>query len=304
MMLSLLSHQQPFKNKTIVLTGASGGIGLELSHALAEQGANIIAIAKSQAKLSIWANDLKPFGIKTAIIPFDLSKTDQFFSLTCKIIDAVHQFSESSSAHIDVLINNAGIEIYRAFQDYSTDEIEKVIRVNLLAAMELTHQLMPHLASDARIVNMASLASKKSHPYDSVYAASKAGLLLWGHSLRQELAHTDISVCAICPGYVSDQGMLANTGTQAPWLAGRSRAEAVATATLKATHRRRCETIINQDPFTQFLTRLLLATEQLWPHLTDFSNKWMGITQANRQRASRTSASLRPRCSIPRGGPV
>ena len=82
MMLSPLSRQQPFKNKTIVLTGASGGIGLELSHALAEQGANIIAIAKSQAKLSIWANDLKPFGIKTAIIPFDLSKTDQFFSLT------------------------------------------------------------------------------------------------------------------------------------------------------------------------------------------------------------------------------
>jgi len=290
-MIGSASHRA-FEGKTVVLTGASGGIGLELSRELAEQGANIIAIARSQTKLDTWATEMRPFSIQTATIPFDLSQTNKLFSLTCQILSEIHQFREKSPndqttkpPHIDILIHNAGVEIYRAFQDYSAAEIETIIRVNLLSVMELTRQTMPHLAPDARIVNMASLASKKSHPYDSIYAASKAGLLMWGHSLRQEIADTNISICAICPGYVSDKGMLANTGIEAPWLAGRSPVHTVATATLSAIHRRSPETIINQNVLLQTLTRLLLAAEQLFPTLTDLSNKLMGITQANRQRA-------------------
>lgn len=85
-----------FEGKTVVLTGASGGIGLALSREFAKQGANIIAIARSQTKLNAWATEMAPFGIQTVTIIFDLSQTNQFFSLTCQILDAIHQLRSSN----------------------------------------------------------------------------------------------------------------------------------------------------------------------------------------------------------------
>ncbi len=296
--LNVRSLKGKLEGKTVVLTGASRGIGAEISQVFAQQGAHLIGIARSQSGLDRWANDMARFGIQATGIAFDLSQTEKLPELARKIERCAQSFSQSvdqtfesngsNPGQIDIVINNAGVEIYRAFSDYSLEEIETVIRVNLLAAMTLTRLLLPSLSSNGHIVNMASLASKKGHPYDSAYAASKAGLLMWGNSLRQELANSDIqremTVTSICPGYVVDTGMLADTGIKAPLLAGRSRAQSVATATLKAVLHKRAEVIINQDPLTETLTRVLLALEQIFPRVADFSNRALGITQANQQR--------------------
>ena len=290
--------------KTVVLTGASRGIGTEISKALAAEGAHLIGIARNQTQLAQWAQQMSAYGVQVGAIAFDLSHTNHLTALAEEINNCAEQIASSTSnqgtsnqgtpnqgtsnqgsAHVDILINNAGIEIYSAFQDYTLADIESVISVNLLAAMGLTKLLLPRFSAEAHIVNMASLAAKKAHPFDSVYAASKAGLLMWNHSLRQELTGTGIGVSAICPGYVSDVGMLADTGDKAPFLAGRSRSPKVAQAVLRAIKRNRAEVIINQDPLTEATTRALLAIEQLFPRLNDLSNRWLGITQTNRQRA-------------------
>lgn len=264
------------RGMTVVLTGAAGGIGLEISRLLAAQQANLIGIGRSEQALEKWAKEMSGYGVQTQQILFDLNHID-------RLPDLARQISQCTG-QIDILINNAGIEIYRAFEDYTPEEIETVIRVNLTAPMALTRLLLPQLSAQGKIINMASLGGKKGHPYDSAYAASKAGLLMWSHSLRQEMAESARAVSVICPGYVSDAGMLANTGVPAPWLAGRSSAKAVAKAMIRAIQYKKAEIIVNRDPVTELVTRLLLAAEQIFPRLGDFSNRCMGITRLNQQR--------------------
>ncbi|MEL6814216.1 MAG: SDR family oxidoreductase [Cyanobacteria bacterium J06598_3] len=269
------------KGKTVVLTGASRGIGAEISQLFAQQGANLIGVARDPQRLAGWETDMLSLGIQAKGIVFDLNETEQIGALAEQIKQCAHTFA---SGQVDILINNAGIEIYRAFQDYRFEEIDRVIRINLLAAMTLTQQLLPVLSSQGHIVNMASLAAKQGHPYDSVYAASKAGLLMWNHSLRQELSGSGQTVSAICPGYVVDCGMLADTGVKAPLFAGRSRSQLIAQAVLKAVLHKRAEIVVNQDPLTVAFTLGLLAAEQFFPRLADVSNRWLGVTQLNQQR--------------------
>ncbi|MGD1863223.1 MAG: SDR family NAD(P)-dependent oxidoreductase [Phormidesmis sp.] len=269
------------KGKTVVLTGASRGIGREISQRFAKQGANLIGIARSAPGLDRWKTDMTNLGIEARIVVFDLSQTEKLPELA----QAIEQKIKSlDSLQVDVLINNAAVEIYRAFQDYRLEEIKTIINVNLLSVMTLTHCLLPQLAPQGCIVNMASLAGKKSHPYDSAYAASKAGLLMWSHSLRQEMAGSQQTVSVVCPGYVADSGMLVNTGIKSPWLAGRSQSSAVAEAVLKAVQTRQAEIIVNRDPITAAITRIFLSIEQLLPHFGDLSNRLLGITRLNQQR--------------------
>lgn len=272
--------------KTVVITGASRGIGLQISLLFAEQGANLIGIARSRSELDHWAISMSEIGAEASGITFDLDNLGRLGELVSEIKQSAQ--AQSSSGQIDILINNAGVETYRAFQEYRPEEIDTVICVNLLAPMQLTRRLLP-LMPEGHIVNMASLAAKKGHPYDSAYAASKAGLLMWSHSLRQEMAadataaKTRVSV--VCPGYVTDVGMLADTGIKAPLLAGRSPAQTVAKAVLKAVLHNRAEIIVNQNWPLEIATRVQLAAEQLFPRLGDLSNRLLGITELNRQRS-------------------
>lgn len=269
--------------KTIVITGASRGIGCEISRKLARNGANLIGVARSAERLAQWADEMKAFGGNVDAIAFDLAQPEKLPHLKTEIQRCARRFGDNQ---IDVLINNAGIEIYSAFADYELEDIERVIQINLTSVMSLTRTLLPLLSSQGHIVNMASLAAKKAHPFDSVYAASKAGLLMWNHSLRQELSGKGLGVSAICPGYVRDTGMLADTGVSAPWLAGRSHSNTVANAVLSAIRHRRSEVIVNQDPITEAVTRGLLAIEQIFPWMNDVSNRWLGITKLNQSRAN------------------
>ncbi|NJM95803.1 MAG: SDR family NAD(P)-dependent oxidoreductase [Phormidesmis sp. RL_2_1] len=314
--------QKAVIGKTVVLTGASRGIGLEISRCFAQQGANLIGIARSHARLESWASEMAQWGIQAQGIAFDLTQIDRLCELSSQIEQCAQ--SISGNAQIDILINNAGIEIYRAFRDYDPQEIEQIVQVNLLAPMALTQRLLPIFSVNGHIVNIASLAGKKGHPYDSAYAASKAGLLMWSHSLRQEMAvskttgsktvgsktvgsktagsktadsqvaQAQTAVSVICPGYVTDLGMLRDTGIEAPLLAGRSRAQDVAYAVLKAVVHKRSEVIVNQNYPLAVATRLQLAIEQLFPSLGDFSNRLLGITRLNQQRIKPAEHSIYP----------
>ena len=264
--------------KTVLLTGASRGIGVFIARELAKQHATVVGVARSPRTLYTVCREVNTIGGRGIGIDFDLSQVEKLPTLLQEV--------EQLAGSVDILINNAGIEIYRAFQDYSLAEMQSVMSVNLLAAMELTRLVLPQMLSrdSGHIVNIASLASKKGHPYDSVYSASKAGLLMWSDALRQELAGTGVEMSTICPGYVSGQGLLADTGVPSPTLVGTSTPAQVAVSVIKAIEQNRAEVLVNGDRLTASLTKLLLAGEQLFPRLGDTVNRWLGVTKLNQKR--------------------
>ncbi|HLP87795.1 MAG TPA: SDR family NAD(P)-dependent oxidoreductase [Nostocaceae cyanobacterium] len=265
-------------NKTIILTGASRGIGTFITRELAKKQTTIICISRSQKRLDQVCSEINALGGKGISIAFDLNNVEELPILIKKI--------EQLTNSIDILINNAGIQIYRAFPDYSLAEIQAILSTNLLAAIELTRLLLPKMLtqSSGHIVNIASLAGKKGHPYDSIYSASKAGLLMWSNAIRQELVGSGVNISTILPGYISNYGLLANTGIPAPSLAGTSKAEDVAKAVIKAIEKNQAEVIINGNNIMQNITKLLLVTEQLFPKFGDVINQWLGVTKLNQMR--------------------
>lgn len=265
--------------KTVVLTGASRGIGVFIAHALAKKQATVIGVSRSQQALDNLCAEINAMGGRGIGIPFDISNVEE--------LPVLRQQIERVAPSVDILINNAGIEIYRAFQDYSLADIQSVLSINLLAAMELTRAFLPSMLrqGNGHIVNIASLASKKGNPYNSVYSASKAGLLMWTDALRQELAGTGVGISAVCPGYVSGQGMIADTGVPIPSLAGSSTPSDVAIAVVRAIKQNQAEVIVNQDPITAGMTRLLIALWQIFPRFGDTVYQWLGVAKLNQIRA-------------------
>ena len=272
--------------KVILLTGASGGIGGSIARALAKEQAIIVGVARSLEGLEKVGSEIRQSGGQWFSISHDISNLDQLPEL---IETIQHQVGS-----VDILINNAGIEIYRAFQDYTQTEIQSVLATNLLAAMELSRLLLPSMLREGsgHIVSIASLAAKKGHPYDSIYSASKAGLLVWSDAVRQELYGTGVEISTLCPGYVSGKGLLVDTGLPAPALSGTSTPEQVATAVIRAIQTNQPEVLVNKDGVTEGVTKLLLMLWQLFPRWGDRIYRWIGVTQLNQRRASR--AELEP----------
>jgi short-subunit dehydrogenase len=264
--------------KTVLLTGASGGIGTYIARALAKEQATIIGVSRSHDKLQQVCTELKGLNCNFIPIAFDISQLEELPILLEKI--------RQHTSTVDILINNAGIEIYRAFQDYSTIDIQSVISTNLLAAIELSRLILPSMLErkSGHVVNIASLAAKKGHPYDSIYSASKAGLLMWSDAVRQELFGSGVQFSTICPGYISEQGMLANTNVSAPNLSGVSKPEAVARAIIKAIKYNQAEVIVNQDLITEYFTKFLLATWQFAPGFGDKIYQLIGVNRLNKMR--------------------
>lgn len=265
--------------KTVLLTGASRGIGGVIARTLAKEQATIVGVARSLQGLDQIGAEIMTAGGQWIGIPFDISQVDQLPVLVEKVQD--------KTGAIDILINNAGIEIYRAFQNYSTADLQAVIGTNLLAAMELTRLVLPAMlrTHNGHIINITSLAGKKGHPYDSVYSASKAGLLMWSDAIRQELVGTGVEVSNVCPGYVSGQGLMADTGVPAPKLVGTSTPEAIATAVVEAIVNNRAEIIVNQNAVTLGLTQGLLILWHFLPRLGDAVYRWIGVKATNQRRA-------------------
>ncbi len=265
--------------KTVLLIGASRGIGVFIARALAIKQANVVCVSRSKAGLDKVYAQIKAAGGKGLIVPFDISKLKELPML-------VQQINQLAGP-IDILINNAAIEKYSAFKDYSTADLQSVLSTNLLSAMELTRLVLPSMVSQGsgHIVNIASLASKKGAPYNSIYSASKAGLIMWTDAMRQELSGTNVGVSVICPGYVSQVGMSFDTGVPAPSFAGTSTPMDVASAVLRAIKQNKAEVIVNQNHITESLTRVLFAIGQLSPGFADALYRWFSVAKLNKIRA-------------------
>ena len=142
------------ENKVVLLTGASSGIGAVIAKSLSNEGVEIIGIARSEVGLQKTKMDIESHGGKFHSISFDIADLPNLSKLKTKV--------ENLVGEIDILINNAGIEEYNYFSNYTLDYVQKITSVNLVAPMEITRQFLPELKkNNGHIVNICSLNSWK-----------------------------------------------------------------------------------------------------------------------------------------------
>jgi len=188
-----------FKDKVVVITGASSGIGRELALRLAAQGAKLSLAARRVKLLETVRAECERRGGKTIAVPTDVTEQVQCESLMRKTVEAF--------GGIDTLVNNAGISMWAPFEAVTDLSIfEKIMRVNYLGSVYCTHYALPHLkAARGQIVAVSSLTGKNGVPTRSGYAASKHAMVGFFDTLRIELAPAGVAVTLIYPGFVATE---------------------------------------------------------------------------------------------------
>lgn len=186
-----------FKDKRIIITGASSGIGRELARQLAAQGAHLALAARREQELEAAADECRVLGAQAIGVPTDIAVQVQCKSLIEKTVD--------EWSGVDMLINNAGTSMHARFENITDLSVyERLMRINYLGAVNCTHYALPHLkASRGKIVVISSLAGKTGVPTRTGYSASKHALHGFFDALRCELAGSGVKVTIVCPGYVA-----------------------------------------------------------------------------------------------------
>ena len=192
------------RNSVGIVTGSSRGIGTFLADALARKGANLALAARSKDDLEVVADKVRAHGVKAIAVPTDVSSPAELEDLVAR--------TRAELGPIDLLVNNAGIEIPGHSEKLELDAIDRAVSVNLTALIQLTRLVLPEMVErrHGHICNIASVAGKAARPYATVYAATKHGVIGFSWSLRAEMAEQGVEVSVICPGYVSDVGMFAD----------------------------------------------------------------------------------------------
>lgn len=192
---SLTKKNNRIQGKTIVITGASGGLGRELAKQCAQNGANLFLLARREGELIKLAYELQEtYKVDCTAIKVDVTATNE--------IQNVFQYIREQIGKIDVLVNNAGYGFFAEAESLDLEEVEKMFAVNVLGLITCTKEAIPLLRSSkhAHIINIASQAGKLATPKSSAYAATKHAVLGYTDSLRMELAPASILVTAVNPG--------------------------------------------------------------------------------------------------------
>jgi len=193
------------EGQSALVTGASGGIGLELARVLAANRFSLVLLARSRDKREDLARDLAAqHGTKVTIVPADLSEPGAAQAVFDSLTDA--------GVQIDLLVNNAGLLLEGRFGAIGLDGQLRLLQVNIIALTALTRLFLgPMLERNCgRILKVASVAAFMPVPNLAVCAASKAYVLSFGDALSQEFSGTKIAVTTLCPG-VTDTGMVHGT---------------------------------------------------------------------------------------------
>lgn len=181
--------------KTVLITGASSGIGRELAMIFAEKNYRPILVARRKSMLDSIAEDIKAsYFVDSLVIPLDLSLPDSAEKLMGII--------EKEELYIDVLVNNAGLGDFGEFHLENINKIESMMTLNMLTLTKLSRLISPQMVKNefGHILNIASTAAFQPVPNFAVYAATKSYVLNFSEALAFELKPFGVYVTAICPG--------------------------------------------------------------------------------------------------------
>ena len=185
------------KNKVVVITGASRGIGAELARQVASKGARLVLAARNAKELEAVAQECRDRGGSVITV-----KADVAVERDCQ---AIVSGAALAFGGIDVLVNNAGATMWARFEDIEDLSIlERIMQVNYMGAVYCTKHALPHLrASRGVLVGISSLAGRTGVPTRTGYSASKHAMTGFFDSLRIELADSGVAVTMIYPGFVA-----------------------------------------------------------------------------------------------------
>ncbi|MEQ9412668.1 MAG: SDR family oxidoreductase [Cyclobacteriaceae bacterium] len=184
------------KDKVIIITGGSSGIGKALASHFGQKGSRILITGRKKEELDSAVKELSNKGIDIVGCQGDVSlKADN---------DRMAELAISKFGRIDVLINNAGISMRAIFQDVDLEVIKKVMDINFFGAVSATQSCLPHLIkSKGAIVGISSIAGYRGLPGRTGYSSSKFALNGFLEALRTELINTGVHVLTACPGFTA-----------------------------------------------------------------------------------------------------
>ncbi|HLZ24324.1 MAG TPA: SDR family NAD(P)-dependent oxidoreductase [Ktedonobacterales bacterium] len=186
----------PLEGKRAVVTGASKGIGRSIAFAFAREGATLALVARGHDELEALAREIREAGGHAEAIPADVTNAEQ----VRRMADATH----AALGGVDILVNCAGAAESHDFPRHPDELWHRMLAVNLTSVYYVCRAFVPGMITlpSARIINVASIAAKTGGRYIAAYTASKHGVLGLTRALASELVRYNITVNAICPGYV------------------------------------------------------------------------------------------------------
>lgn len=195
------------KNSLAIVTGASRGIGRAISLRLAHEGYDLALFGRSEELLSSLTYEIKKYGRDAVFFAGDVS--DGLF-VNESVNQVILEFGK-----IEILVNNAGMAIFKTFIESSLEEFKAQINTNLYGVYNFTKAVLPNMIENkgGTIINISSLAGKNPFVGGTMYSASKHALMGFSKSLMLEVRQHNIRVAAVCPGSVGTE-MLAGTSLE------------------------------------------------------------------------------------------
>jgi short-subunit dehydrogenase len=211
-----------------LVTGATGGIGNAIAHALHERGARVLLSGRRGDVLEALAERL---GARAEVLVADLAMRE-----------GPAQLAEAAGA-VDVLVANAALPASGRVEDFDPEQIDRALDVNLRAPIQLTRALLPGMLErgHGHVVLVSSLSGKAASARSSIYSATKFGLRGFASGLREDAEQKGVGVTVVFPGFVSDAGLFADSGVRLPRWVGTRTPEQVAAALVRGIERERAE---------------------------------------------------------------
>jgi len=253
----------------VLLTGATGGIGQAIARALHSRGAELVLTGR---KTDVLDGLVRELGDQAEARALDLADADALASFCAGV------------GEVDVLVANAGLPGTGKLGEYSGEQIDRVIDVNLRSPIHLTHALMPGMLERGRghLVYISSISGKVATAHASLYNATKFGLRGFSFAMHEDLRGTGVGATTVFPGVVADAGMWADGGLDLPRGVKASKPEAVAEAVIEGIEKDKPE--INVANPIEWLGGVLAGPA---PRLVSFINRHAGTNEIAEALAER-----------------
>ena len=190
-------NSSQLSGKRAVVTGAGRGIGRSIALALAQAGADVAVTARTNYEIEQLVNEIQALGHRSLAVSCDVTDSEQVTHMAATFIEGL--------GGIDILVNNAGNAGSHKFSNHPDELWHRMLSINLTSVYYVTKAVVPSLIEQhyGRIINIASIASRVGGSYIAAYTAAKHGVLGLTRALAVELMPYEITVNAICPGYVN-----------------------------------------------------------------------------------------------------
>ena len=188
---------QTLKGKTALVTGAGKGIGKAVALALAQEGTNVILLARTTSDLEKIAAEVETLGVKALVVTADISNIES--------VNKAVEVALATFGTIDILVNNAGVGKFGKFLELSPEDFENIIKINLFGTYYATRAVLPGMIEQQSgdIINISSTAGLRGAAATSAYSASKFAVMGLTESLMQEVRKHNIRVTALTPSTVA-----------------------------------------------------------------------------------------------------